>query len=439
MIKAGVGMSIKDNAYEAGRDVAKKALNDINGKPKLAILAVDSLSRVKHNYNDVLKGVREVLGNKIKLIGSTVNGIIVNDRFALRSVGLMLLGGNFSLNTSFNYGNSRIEYEKIADKIYNRVRSFQKNDNNFLLLFQDGLKFPPEVLEKQETLNSRVVSMFSGLVKIFFKRQLEELKETGMGMPSTQDLLEKLYSKGWKNQIIGNVASNMRDYDSVQFYDDKVIDDSVIGVSLSPQNSNKFGFGFSAGAESTGRKCEITKNIGNFLLRVDDEKALIGFCEAAGIQLESLRELKYSEYVNFHNIIGTKQRINGEEFIHLSVTQTNPNYKSLILTTFPFNKVPEEIEIFRSNMDILIETAKESVSQALEGISDPSFLLGFDCGIRFVAYGNNLPLVVEEINDTIGKDIPKMIVGSGGEIFGTKKIDYYQNSLTFVSLAGGKK
>ncbi len=438
MIDAAVAMSTKLDGYEAGRAVVKKALGNMKSDPKLAILAVDSLSRVKHNYRDVLRGVNTELDDSVKVIGSTVNGIIVNDRFALRSVGLMLLGGDFSIDTAFKYENSRLEYEKIANNIYNRVRGFQNNENNFLLMFQDGLKFPPEVLKKQEQLNSRVVSMFSGLVKIIFKRQLEEFKEIGMGMPSTQGLLEELYSKGWKNQIIGNVASNMRDYDSVEFYDNEVVEDSIVGVSITPQKSDKFGFGFGAGAESTGSNATISKNIGNFLLGVNDEKALIGFCKAAGIQLESLQELKYSEYVNFHNIIGTKQMIDGQEFIHLSVTQTNPNYESLILTTFPFNKVPEEIEIFRSNMNLLIETAKNSVSQALEGISNPSFLLGFDCGIRFVAYGDNLPLVIKEVNKKVGKDVPKMILGSGGEIFGSEKIDYYQNSVTYVSLAGGE-
>jgi len=90
-------------------------------------------------------------------------------------------------------------------------------------------------------------------------------------------------------------------------------------------------------------------------------------------------------------------------------------------------------------MDILFKTTIDSVSQALEGVSDPKFFLGFDCAIRLFAYGDNIPQIVDKINDTIGKDIPKMILGSGGEIYGTRDLDYYFNNMAFVSLVGSDK
>ncbi|MFW9877231.1 MAG: hypothetical protein ACFFG0_29425, partial [Candidatus Thorarchaeota archaeon] len=37
----------------------------------------------------------------------------------------------------------------------------------------------------------------------------------------------------------------------------------------------------------------------------------------------------------------------------------------------------------------------------------------------------------------IDNDIPRMIVGSGGEILGTKDMNYYFNNFTFITLAGG--
>lgn len=437
MIEAGVGISTKDNGYEAGKEVAKEALGSMSSDPKLAILAVDSLTRVKYNYIDVLAGVEEVIGPEVVLIGSTVNGILVNDRFALHSVGIMLIGGDFSIDASFNYGKSRLEYKKIAKDLYETTKDFEPDDERFLLMFQDGMKFPPEVLKKQESLNSRVVSLFSGLVNRFFKKQIEDFKEEGKGLPSVQELLEELYSEGWKNRVIGNVATNVRNYDSVEFYNDQVGDDNVTGVFLTPQKSTKFGFGFAAGAEATGNKCVPTKNIGSFLLRIDDEPALVGLCDAANIQMESLHELRSSDYLNYHTILGTRETVGNKEYIHLTATITNPNLESLLNTGFPFERVPDEIEIFRSNMDILFKTTVDSVSQALEGVSEPKFFLGFDCAIRLFAYGDNIPQIVDKINDTIGKDIPKMILGSGGEIYGTRDLDYYFNNMAFVSIAGG--
>ncbi len=438
MIDAGVGLSIEDNGYKAGNSVAKQAMEGMSIKPKLAILVIDSLSRVKYNYQDVLNGVRDVIGEDVILIGSTVNGILVKDRFALKSVGLMLIGGDFSIDSSFNYGQSRLKYKEIAEQVYNLSTNFPPNQDRFLLLFQDGMKFPQEVLDKQESLNSRVVSLLSGLVNRFFKKQLEDFKEDGLGMPSVQEFLEQFYSKGWENIVIGNIATNVRNQDSVEFYNDKIVDDNIIGVFLSPSNSTKFGFGFAAGAESTGKKCIPTKNIGNFLLKIDNEPALLGLCKAAGIQKDSLYELKSSFYLNYHTILGRKESIGDKDYIHLTATITNPNLESLVNTGFPFERVPKEIEIYRSNMNILTKTAVDSVNQALEGISTPKFLLGFDCAIRLFAYGDNLPKIVEEIDNVVGKDLPKMIVGSGGEIYGSKDMDNYFNNMTFVSLAGGE-
>jgi hypothetical protein len=437
MLDASVGLTTEKNSYLAGKKVAQEALGGMSSKPKLAILAIDSLTRRHFDNAEVVKGVREVLGPNVTLIGSTVNGMIVNNRFALRSVGLMLLGGDLLIEKTFNYNNSRLEYKGIAEKIYQQFLNLQQKDNSFMLMFQDGMKFPPEILAKQKTLNSRAVSMLSGLVSRFFKRQLEEFKEKGMGMPSVQELLELLYSKGFNLPVIGNIATNVRDYDSVEFFNDNIVNDNVIGALISGVGSTKFGYGFVAGAESTGKTCRVTKNIGNFLLRIDDKPALLGLCAAAKIQKESLRELRGSNYLNYHLILGTREKIGDKDYIHLTATITDPNLDGLVNTGFPFDKVPNEIEIFQSNMEILHKTAETSVKQAISTISNPKFLLGFDCAIRFFAYGDNLPRIINTMNNTIDNDIPRMILGSGGEILGTEHMNYYFNNFTFITLAGG--
>ncbi|MBN1800437.1 MAG: hypothetical protein JW891_02970 [Candidatus Lokiarchaeota archaeon] len=439
MLDAGVGITTEKDGYIAGKVVAKQALEHMKTKPKLAILAVDALSRRKYNYQEILRGIKEELGPNITLIGSTVNGILVNDRFALRSVGLMLIGGDFSVDASFNESNSRMEFEKIAETIYQKNLGLQPKDDRFLLLFQDGIKFPPEIFAKQATLNSRVVVFMSGIVKRFFKKELDEMKEKGMGMPAVQELLENLYAKGWKYPVVGNVASNIRDYDSVEFYNDTVGTDNVVGTILSGSGNTKFGYGFAAGAESTGKTCTPTKNIGNFLLKIDGKPALLGLCSAVGITKEALYELKSGGYLNYHIIMGMREiKDNGDDIIHLTATITDPELESLVNTGFPFERVPDKIEIFQSNMEIMHRTARDAVSQALSGISNPKFLLGFDCAIRFLAYGDNLPRIVKTIDDTIGKDIPRMILGSGGEVYGRMGVDYYFNNVTFVTLAGGE-
>ena len=258
-----------------------------------------------------------------------------------------------------------------------------------------------------------------------------------MGMPSVQELLEVLYKKGWNSPVIGNVASNIRDYDSVEFYNNEIGTDNIVGTILSGKGTTQFGFGYAAGAEYTGKSVIPNKNIGNFILRANGQPALLGLCSAVGIEKEALYELRGASYLNYYIILGTTESVKNEEKIHLTATITDPNLESLINTGFPFDKVPPEIKIFQSNLKILHKTAQTAVQQAINDLNNPKFLLGFDCAIRFIAYGDNFPKIVKTIDDTIGKDIPRMIVGSGGEVFGTTDFNYYFNNVTFVTLAGG--
>ncbi len=438
MLDVGLGMSTENDGHIAGKKTVQEALDSISVKPKLAILAIDSLARKKPDHKKILNSIREELDPEVPLIGSTVNGIVINKRFALKSVGLMLLGGDLSVDSSFNYTNTRTEYEAIAEKLYKNSINLEPNDTRFMFMFQDGHKFPPEMMSKTTLLNARVVSFLSGLVNKVFKSMLGGFSEKGIGFHTVQELITSLYAKGWSDPIVGNVVTNVRDYDSIEFYNGKILNDGLVGAIISGKNNTKFGFGFGAGAESTGNICKITKNIGSFLLRIDGKPALLGFCDAAGLNKDALSELKATGYTNIYNIIGTTQTIEGKKYIHLQGTITDPNLENLILTGFPFTDVPEEVEIFRSNMKILHETTIKSVNEALVGISNPKFYLGIDCAMRFVAYGDNLPKIIDTIDDTLGKDIPKMLVGSGGEIYGRSNFDHYNNNFTMISLIGGE-
>ena len=179
MIDASAGLSTEGNSYDAGKNAAKEALAGMTSKPKLIILAVDGITRKKFDYDQVIRGVRDILGPEPRLIGSTVNGILVNDRFACKSVGIMLLGGDIEVEKDFCYGQSRISYEKISAQIMELTKSIPKTPNKLLLMFQDGIKFPPEVIEQQKMLNSRVVSLLSGIVGKIFANKLTDFQKAG--------------------------------------------------------------------------------------------------------------------------------------------------------------------------------------------------------------------------------------------------------------------
>ena len=47
-----------------------------------------------------------------------------------------------------------------------------------MMMFQDGIKFPPEIMEQQKMLNSRMVSLLSGLVGKLFAKKLSDFRES---------------------------------------------------------------------------------------------------------------------------------------------------------------------------------------------------------------------------------------------------------------------
>ncbi len=437
MLNASVGFTTEKNSLTAGKAVAKEALAGLSGKPKIAILAVDCLSRKKFEYNDVLKGVREEIGPETQLIGNSTMGVMVNNRFALKSVGLMLLGGDVNVDSCFHYEHTRQNHADIADDLLRIKKGLEPNPNRIMMMFQDGARFPPEMMDQQKMLNSRIVSLISGLVTRIFKKKLDEFVEQGKGFPPVQELVGRLYENGWDIPAVGNVNNNIVDFQNFEFHDGKVYEDAVVGAILSGSGSTKFGTGYAAGAQSTGKFCKPTKGVGGFLLKIDNKPALKGFCDAIGINPASLKELRNQGYQNVYNLLGTREKVGEKEIIHLTGTITNPEMENLVISGFPFNKVPEQVEIFQSNPKILLQSTKDGIMDAMRGINNPKFLLGFDCIARLTAYGDNYPRVMDAIRDTIGADVPRMIMGAGGEIFGTKPNDLYWNQFTLITVVGG--
>jgi hypothetical protein len=437
LLNAGVGLTTEADSYKAGKDIAKDVLSQLSEKPKLAILAVDHLTRKKYDYPLVIKGVREELGTDVPLIGSTCCGVMVNDRLALKSVGLMLLEGDINVDANFCYEKSRKDYAQIAEELVKIKDGLDRNPQQLMLLFQDGYKFPAKTLAQQKKLNSKFVSYMSGFITKQFQKQLDEFREEGIGYPAVQELLEILYDKGWDLPVMGNLASNPQDFVSNEFYNDQVLTDAVLGVVLSGMGDAKFGYGFTQGAAPTGVSCKPTKKIGNFLLKIDDKPALQGFCNALNLEKESLFELENQGFLNYYNILGTNEKVDGKDFYHLTLTLTDPNLENMLMSGFPFDKVPEKIELFRSSNRMILDSAKQILSDVMSNISEPKFLFGIDCILRWSSLGDNITKYIDIIRESVGKDCPTFLVGAGSEIYGTKPKDYYLNGFTFIPLVAG--
>ena len=107
----------------------------------------------------------------------------------------MALGGDVNIESPFSFGKSRLMYNDIADKIFALKSQLPATDNQFMLMFQDGMKFPPRDYGtiKNTQFQSRLNDV--GISHVFLQEKLEELKEEGAGMPTVQELITELFKK----------------------------------------------------------------------------------------------------------------------------------------------------------------------------------------------------------------------------------------------------
>ncbi len=79
MIDANCGLSTDVDSYTAGKNVIRDTIESLNQKPKIVVLGVDCLTRKQYNFSEIMRGVHDELGPDIPMIGSVINGMIINN------------------------------------------------------------------------------------------------------------------------------------------------------------------------------------------------------------------------------------------------------------------------------------------------------------------------------------------------------------------------
>ena len=119
MINVGVGQSKNENSFDAGAEIAKEALSNIE-KPSLSIV----FSSSKFNLNELLKGIRSITNSP--LIGCSTAGEITNNGADTESAVMMCIeserikaglgiGKNISLNP-------RVAGQSAAESAINSIK-----------------------------------------------------------------------------------------------------------------------------------------------------------------------------------------------------------------------------------------------------------------------------------------------------------------------------
>jgi len=148
--KTGVGYSQDENSFEAGVEIANKAINGVELLPETLFLL---FATPDHKIEMLMQGIRSVLGDNPKFLGCTTTGLVTNEFLSYRGA---LAGGAFISCDSpffkiFYDANIKDEEFNAGKRLAEQFRASTTPDDASLLLFYDSIKVT--ATEGQPTLS----------------------------------------------------------------------------------------------------------------------------------------------------------------------------------------------------------------------------------------------------------------------------------------------
>jgi len=356
MIKAGVGISKSPDTVTAGQEAAKQALDEAGGEANLIIV----FSSVKHKQQDVIKGVRAV-SKDIPLVGCSDAGEITTQGPTTGQIAVMALNTDkiqYSLGVGAGADKDSFASGKMAGEA---VKSAAKVPLSLFMMLGEGLA---------ENGAAAVRGIQSVMGKNF----------PIMGGSAGDDFkFEKTY----------------------QYINDKVLNNSVIGIGFSGDFS--FGVGVRHGWEPVGLPMKVTKSEGAKLIEIDGRPALSIYEDYFGKQAEELIKEPIAKMAYTYPLGISVE--GSPEFLLVDVVIANEKGEITCAAEIPEGA---EIRLMIGDADKAIVAAKKAAAGAKEQLkgAKPKAVLVFNCIARWKLLGDRKSEEIVAIQEVLGKDVP---------------------------------
>ena len=253
--QAAVGMSRKWDAREAGREVARSTIQKLESPPNFFLLFSTIHYKDHGGFEELLKGIYDIIPKGTPLIGGTVVGFLNNYGCYTRGVTGLAVSSN-DMNVVFGFGkNTKRNPKKAVEKSAEMI--LRGNDNNyknkFLLNFVSGpsvLEIPGQGAKKviDSGFMSRFISLAFGMSQYLFQK----------GVGREDEIFEEMTKKlPDYYMILGTAVDDYKGLDNYEFLNGAVITNSIVNLGLSTNlDLNVY---TTHGMKQTNIKFEITK------------------------------------------------------------------------------------------------------------------------------------------------------------------------------------
>lgn len=397
-IQAGVGQSLQKDAYEAGIEACKQAIEKL-GKKKADLVIV--FSSVSLDPEQVIRGVRKA-SNNAPLIGCSDAGSITNTGPVHDAVGVMAISSD---QLTF--------YTGLGEGVKDGAR-------------EAGQAVAKEIQEKAKD-PLKVFLMFPDVL-------------TGNGADIVRGVLDVL---GEHFPVLGGAAGDDFLFQKTyQYKDGKVASGAVAGVGIS--GDFVMGAGVRHGWMPIGTPMTVTKSKGSVVYELDNKPAVSIYEDYFGAKAEDLRKEPLARMAITYPL-GIKLLGLDEYLIRDPITVDD---KGAITCAA---EIPEgsEIRLMIGSKEKAVEAAEDAARKLMNDFKEegatPKFVLMFNCIARAKLFGQRANDEIQAVMKIIGKDVPLLgfytygeQAPMGGEVNDLKKCNSKFYNETIVMLAVGE-
>jgi len=297
-IEASLGFTRKWNAREAGREVAKSAINGLNQPPSFFLLFTSIHYKDLGGFDELLNGVWDVLPIGTPLIGGTSAGFINNyGCFGRGATALAVAYPNMDVGIGIGR-RTKISPKSASSKCANMIKKELKKtkyDQKFLIDMISGGKVPN--LPVRGLLNY-VKSPILGNIAV---RLFPIFQYMGFLFGREEELLDCLSSKMREYYIIGGTSIDEGNFlVNYQFFKDKVYTDAIVALGVAIDTP--IFMTRTSGLGKHEKKFRVTKTRckRRVMARIENKKAKdFYFKEILGLSEDQINKLGSNLYYKF--------------------------------------------------------------------------------------------------------------------------------------------
>ncbi len=370
---AAVGSSANDNAFAAGAEAARQALEGLAGSSPGLLLVFGSS---RFDQQALLEGIVSVVPD-IPMVGGTTAGEISLKGISPDAVVIMALGSeHLRFRTGIGTTLSRDEEAAVREMSGQMFSGSLPDDAQTLMVFPSGM-------------DSNVLRTIDSLRDCFGERF-----EIIGGYPGGEGLFQE----------------------TVQYHNGKVYTDAIAGVLICHDDDCCTGTGVCSGFESIGNSFCCTSSEGHILKEIDNQPSLDLFREIVGEERYSRLPEIFVEYP--FGLIDESASTSDITYFQLRTgIMANTENKTIVLTA-PIPK-GSRVTLAAGTCQDLIAGAENAARDAVMCLGEdyePQAAVMFSCIGRVKVLGRRLEDEVESVRNVIGKEVPLAGFYTFGEV-----------------------